>query len=50
MIRNGTPRASQVIGQHVRREARLLLVEVDRDQLEADRRLALQASSTSSIA
>ncbi len=32
----------QVLGQHVRREARLLLVEVDGDDREARRRAALQ--------
>jgi hypothetical protein len=40
-MRKGTP-ALQVLGQHVRRETRLLLVEVNRHELEAHRRLLLQ--------
>ena len=38
----GHAAALQVARQHLRRETGLLLVEVDRDQLEADRRLRLQ--------
>ena len=42
MMWNGTPRPAQVLGQHVLREVRLLLVEVDGEQLEVHRRTALQ--------
>ena len=37
-MRKSTPRPAQVVGQHVRREAGLLLVEVDGDDRELDRR------------
>ena len=41
-IWNGTPRLAQVIGQNLGREARLLLVEVDRDDVEGHRRAFAQ--------
>jgi hypothetical protein len=42
MIRNGTPKPVKIAGQHVGGKARLLLIEIDRDDLEANRRAALQ--------
>jgi hypothetical protein len=42
MMWNGTPRSARYCGQHVLGKIRLLLVEIDRHQLEAHGRLRLQ--------
>jgi ribonuclease BN (tRNA processing enzyme) len=40
-MRYSTPRPGQIVRQDVGREARLLLVEIHRDQAEVDRRALL---------